>query len=180
MRDKTHVDLQKPWTGFLADLDAALSNPVEVHCLGGFVLIAAYDIPRATGDLDYLATLPNDASPLLEKLGGPDSKLGKKYNVCVQRVGVTDMPEDYESRLTELKLGLKHLRLLALDPYDLILSKLTRNSPKDVEDVRFLARTQHLEFSALYRVFEEEMKPWLPNLARHELTLKIWSEYFPE
>jgi len=24
----------------------------------------------------------------------------------------------------------------------------------------------------------ELQKPWLPNLARHELTLKLWEEYF--
>jgi len=184
MRDKSSgelqksMELQKPWAGFLADLDAALTSSVEVHCLGGFVLIAAYDIPRATGDLDYLLTFPSDVSTLLENLGGLDSKLAKKHHVCVERVGVSDLPEDYDSRLTELKFGLKHLRLLALNPYDLILSKLTRNSPKDVEDVKFLARTQHLEFPVLYSIFEKEMKPWLPNLARHELTLRIWEEYF--
>jgi hypothetical protein len=104
-------------------------------------LIAAYEIPRATGDLDYSATLPNDASPLLEKLG------------------VTDLPDDYDSRLTELKLGLKHLRLLALDPYDLILSKLTRNSPQGRRRHQSSSRTQHVEFSVLYDRFEQEIKP---------------------
>jgi hypothetical protein len=179
MPGKSHLDLPKPWLGFLADLDAALLEPVEIHCIGGFALVAAHEIPRVTGDLDYLMTVPNDASRLLEELGGPDSKLAAKHGVCVQRVGVADMPGDYDSRLRELRLGLKNLHLFALDPYDLVLSKLTRNSPKDREDVKFLAQNLRLKMTKLRERFEREMKPWLPNLARHELTLKIWSEYFP-
>jgi hypothetical protein len=35
-----------------------------------------------------------------------------------------------------------------------------------------------LTFSVIEERFEKEMKPWLPNLARHELTLKLWKEYF--
>ena len=34
----------------------------------------------------------------------------------------------------------RNLHLMALDPYDLALSKLERNSQKDRDDVRFLAR----------------------------------------
>jgi hypothetical protein len=42
------------------------------------------------------------------------------------------MPEDYESRLIEMFPGrCKKLKILAPDPYDLVLSKLERNSPKD-------------------------------------------------
>jgi len=35
----------------------------------------------------------------------------------------------------------QHLRLCALDPYDLALSKLERNIQRDREDVKYLART---------------------------------------
>jgi hypothetical protein len=35
----------------------------------------------------------------------------------------------------------RNLHLMALDPYDLALSKLERNSQKDRDDVRFLALT---------------------------------------
>jgi hypothetical protein len=178
MRDDPGIHLPRPWPEFLVNIDAALLEPVEVHCMGGFALIAAYNFPRATGDLDYLATIPKEVSPILEELGGPGSKLAIKHRVCVQRVGIADLPDDYASRLAELDLGMKNLRLFVLDPYDLVLSKLTRNSPKDREDVKYLAQTFLLESSALHQRFEQEMKPWLPNLARHELTLKLWSEYF--
>ena len=171
--------LPKPWGAFLSDLDAALPAPVELHCMGGFVLAAVYAVPRTTGDLDYLAAIPNQAATILEGLGGQGSSLAAKHKVSLQRVGVADCPENYDSRLSELHLGLKNLRLMVLDPYDLILSKLTRNSPKDREDIKFLARDVNLESAKLRARFDNEMKPWLPNLVRHELTLKLWSEFFP-
>lgn len=52
------------------------------------------------------------------------------------------MPEDYEERLTEMfPQAFRHLRLFALDPYDLTLSKLERNIQRDRADVRYLSGT---------------------------------------
>ena len=60
------------------------------------------------------------------------------------------MPEDYESRLTEMFPGMsKHLRLFAPDPYDYILSKLERNTSKGRDDTDYLFRTQKLDSRAL-------------------------------
>jgi hypothetical protein len=44
----------------------------------------------------------------------------------------------------------KHLRLLAPDPYDYILSKLERNTSKDRDDADYLFRTQKLDSRALW------------------------------
>jgi hypothetical protein len=43
-----------PWREFLAALDAALPEPVALHCLGGLVVAVRYGLPRPTADLDYL------------------------------------------------------------------------------------------------------------------------------
>ena len=42
-----------------------------------------------------------------------------------------------------------HLRLFALDPYDLALSKIERNTQRDRDDVKHLARTLPLELDVL-------------------------------
>jgi hypothetical protein len=81
--------------------------------------------------------------------------------------------------LTELDFGLPKLSLKIFDPSDLVLSKLTRNSPKDREDVKAIATRMKLNFQICNQRFEDEMKPWLPNLDRHRLTLTLWREYFP-
>jgi hypothetical protein len=70
--------------------------------------------------------------------------------VYLQVVGVVMLPEDYESRLVEMFPGaFKHLRLLALDPYDLALSKIERNSQRDRDDVKHLARVVPFDLEVL-------------------------------
>lgn len=172
-------DLPPPWPSFLREIDRTLTAPVELHCLGGFVFAALYGLTRPTDDLDYIFVIPRDASPELKNLAGRGSKLCKKYKLFLQNVGaIPDLPEDYEGRLTDLDFGLPKLSLKALDPYDLALSKLARNSPKDREDVKSLAGRLKLSFKTLMQRFEAEMEPWLANVERHLLTLKLWQEYF--
>lgn len=174
------ADLPPPWPSFLAEIDQALTAPVELHCLGGFVLTLLYGVPRSTSDLDYISIVPKYAFNEIEELAGRESKLCRKYKLFLQNVAVSDPPEDYQSRLTELDFGLSKLSLKVFDPYDLVLSKLTRNSPKDREDVKAIATRAKLSFETLNKRFEDEMKPWLPNLDRHRLTLRLWREYFPD
>jgi|SRR5580704_12056285 hypothetical protein len=172
-------DLPQPWSAFLNEVDQALKAPVELHCIGGFVFTTLYGLPRPTDDLDYISVTPKDAIRELQALGGIGSRLSKKFKVFLQPVGaIPDLPDSYEDRLTDLNIGLAKLSLKVLDPYDLALSKLTRNSPKDREDVKFLAAKLNLSFEVLSERFNSEMKPWIPNLDRHALTLKLWQEYF--
>lgn len=174
-------DLSRPWAEFLSEVNESISKKIEVHCLGGFVLTALYAVPRTTADLDYIATVPATAVAELQTVGGSESELAKTHRVCFQHAGgVSDVPEDYQRRLALLPFGLSKLTLKVLEPYDLVLSKLTRNSPKDREDVKILAGNLNLSFRALMARFEQEMRPWLPNLQRHETTLELWREYFAE
>jgi hypothetical protein len=174
------INLPSPWAEFLSEVDQSLSASVEIHCLGGFVLTLLYAVPRTTSDLDYVSAVPDAASEELMRIGGAGSNLANKHKVHFQYVGIADLPDDYESRLTTLNLGLRRLTVKILDPYDLVLSKLTRNSPKDSEDVKALAARLKLSFRMLTTRFDAEMKPWIPNLERPQLTLKLWSEYFAE
>lgn len=165
------------WTAFLKEVDQRLAATIELHCLGGFVLAAAYGLPRPTGDIDYIAAIPRDSVPNLEEIAGRDSVLAKKHGLYFQHVTVADVPEDYEDRLAELFAGkFSRLRLLALEPHDLVLAKLARNSPVDMEDAKFLAKSGKLNAKTLKRRYEKELRPNLANEARHDLTLKLWLE----
>jgi hypothetical protein len=175
------VILPKPWPDFLKEIDNALSQQVSLTCVGGFVLAAMYDIPRPTGDIDYIAVMPQDAIHEIEAVGGRGSALAKKYGLALQAVGgISDSPEDYPSRLKELCIHLQNLRLWVLEPYDLLLTKLTRNSGKDREDAKYLIKREKLEFETFYARWESEMAPWVANRERHELTAQLWKEYFQE
>ena len=58
--DTAHV-LPSKWKDFLREIDQLLAVAVEMHCLGGFVLSALYDLPRPTGDVDYIAAMPSSS-----------------------------------------------------------------------------------------------------------------------
>ena len=172
------LNLPKHWDDFLEAVDKALEEPVCLHCIGGFVVETVYGIPRRTGDLDYCAVHPRDAAKTLEEIAGQKSELAKNHSLYFQYVNIEDCPYDYDDRLTELDLGLNKLQLFVLDPYDLILSKLTRNLERDRDDVKALAVVQKLSFGVLKKRCQEEMD-WLPNRAQHDRTLELWEEYFP-
>jgi hypothetical protein len=63
-----------------------------------------------------------------------------------------------------------------LSPVDLVLAKLTRNSPKDIHDVRFLAEKGALDPVALEKTYQTNLRPYLANVERHDLTLELWIE----
>ena len=173
------LNLPDHWDDFLRAVDATLEVPVELHCIGGFVVEAVYGIPRRTADLDYISIDPRAAIPTLEEIAGQQSKLKQIHNLYLQIVAVQDYPDGYEKRLRKLDLGLKMLKLFVPDPYDLILTKLARNLGKDREDVKALAQLQNLSFSIFRQRYEKEMKPWIANVERHDLTVQLWEEFFP-
>src|SRR5271169_3220019 len=169
----------QPWANFLKDVDARLTHPIELHCLGGFAVSLCYGMPRPTGDIDYILVRPQEQQPFLEQVAGQESGLSKKYGIHFQYVTVCNLPENYEERLREIfSLFCANIKLQILDPYDLALSKLERNSPKDREDVEHLARHVPLDPEKLRKIYQDEMRPYLVNEARHDLTLNLWLEFF--
>lgn len=96
-------------------------------------------------------------------------------------MALAPIPEGYESRLAEMFPGtFKHLRLFALDPYDLALSKIERNSQRDRDDVKHLARTVPFDLQILKSRFENELKSYLGNPQRESLTLQLWIDAIEE
>lgn len=171
----------EPWHSFLTDVDALIPGEVYLYCLGGFVMQQLYGLPRPTVDIDTLPISPREQTALLVDKAGKGSELWLKHKVYLDIVGVCDYPESYDERLTELFPGAyKNLRLLALEVHDLALAKLGRNSPRDREDIRFLAKTVPLEIKILKERYAKELRPYLANQARQDLTLNLWIEMIEE
>jgi hypothetical protein len=170
--------LMSPWSEFLAEFDGMLTEPLELHCIGGFVLVHFYGLPRTTGDIDYFTAVPANLN--LDEIAGQGSTLHKKHGVWLHRVAVANLPEDYETRLADMASGkFKHLRLLVPDPYDCILSKLERASAKDRDDVDYLFRSQKLDAQILRERYQKELRHNLiGSIEWHDDTLKLWVEIF--
>ncbi len=171
----------EPWKSFLGELDREATAETRLDCMGGFVATLLYGLPRATSDLDVLLIAPGEqCTPLLE-LGVRGGALHRKHKVYLDYVGVAKVPEDYEERLTEMFPGeYKRLRICALDPYDLALSKLERNIQRDRDDVKHLAQFVPLDLKILKERYEKELRWQLANPEREDLTLKLWIEMIEE
>lgn len=167
----------EPWHSFFLDIDKVLVQPVELQCMGGFAIAMLYGLPRPTVDVDYLSAVPVDETANLESLAGRGSALHHKHGVYVQHVGMVTVPDSYEDRLTPMfPSAYRRLRLWGLDGYDLALSKLERNSTRDREDVRFLARAVPLDLAVLEDRYRSEFRPYLAATERHDLTIRLWIE----
>ncbi len=180
MRYAMSPDPPSPWAEFLQEPDELLDEPFELYCIGGFAVVAAYELPRSTNDLDYFSLVPCNRLPDLEQIAGEGSALARKYKVHVHHAAVASVPENYDERMTELFPGrFKNIRLFVLDPYDIVLSKLSRNIDRDREDVQYLAKTRQLDSKILRERYEKELRPILigpPD--RVDATLEFWIEAY--
>jgi hypothetical protein len=171
----------EPWRSFLADIDADATEPLALHCIGGFAVSLHYGLARPTGDLDVVEVAASTAR-WLDRIAGRGSALHAKHKLYVQIVTVATLPDAYADRLTEMFSGtFRRLRLLVLDPYDLALSKLSRNLEVDFEDVQHLADVRNLDLDLLEARYVQELRPYVFGpVERHDQTLRLWIDAIRE
>jgi len=171
--------ITEPWLSFLREIDTHLNEETHLHCFGGFVVTVVYGSTRETSDIDSLALVRHPAD--LYQLAGIGSGLFKRYGLYLDPVGIATLPENYEERLTEIFPDtFDRLRLFALDPYDLALAKIERNADIDRQDILHLARVVPFDLEILQRRYHDELRVYLGNPDREDLTLKLWIEMIEE
>src|SRR5882757_1751135 len=166
----------EPWASFLRELDELLKAAVDIHCLGGFVVTQQYGIGRETSDIDFLSAVARSREDDVETLAGLGSTLHQKYRVYLQYVGVATPACKYATRLQPMfrDESWKRLRLFALDPTDIALSKLERNADRDRDDVLRLARAGLVDAQALKSRYFEEVRQYLVSRESwHDQTLNL-------
>jgi hypothetical protein len=125
--------LPEPWLSFLNELDRIATSTVRLDCIGRFVVTMLYGLTRPTADVDVLEIAPLSAADAFSKvalLGGP--LFGSMASIWIASP-LRSHPTNTKSRLQEMFPGtFQNPRLMALDPYDLALTKLERNIERDV------------------------------------------------
>jgi len=173
--------VSEPWFSFLMELDDMVSMPVRFDCIGGFVVTMLYGLSHPTADVDVLEIAPQSAAEAFRLVAMQGGELHKKYGVYLDRVTVAQAPYEYQSRMQEMfSCAFHNLHLMGLDAYDLALTKLARNIERDRNDVRYLARTVPLDLNLLRERYQSELRPYLGNPKREDLTLQLWIEAINE
>ena len=169
----------EPWLSFLREIDGFLAEETQINCLGGFVITQVYGAARSTADVDVLTMV--NVVPGLFGFAGEGSELHKRYKVYLDPVGIATLPENYADRLTEIFPGAFHrLKLFGVDAYDLALAKIERNIERDRDDVKHLARAVPFDLDTLRTRYNDELRAYLGNAKREDLTLKLWIEMIEE
>jgi len=143
----------------------------------GFAIAMLYDLPRPTVDADCVSVIPVEETAPLQSLAGEGTALHKKHGVYLHHVGIVTVPENYDDRLLPMfPTTFRRLLLFGLEVNDRALSKLERNSARDREEVKFLARAGPLDLSVLESRYHSELRPYLANTERHDVTMRLWLE----
>lgn len=91
-------------------------------------------------------------------------------------------PISYDERLTLLETrAFDNIRLFLMDPHDIVLAKLGRDAPKDVQDVMYLAKVAELDTELLRSRYRSELYPYVigpPERSDH--TLDYWIRMIKE
>jgi len=175
------ITIPEPWLSFLREIDESANEPIEFHCLGGFAIAVLYGLERTTSDVDVISVTPRQTIPQLVEVAGKGSALHRKYGVYLDVVGVATVPENYEERLTQVCADeFQKIRLFALDAYDIALAKIERNIQRDRDDIKHLAKVTPFDIEILKSIYENELRIYLGNPEREDLTLKLWIEAIEE
>jgi hypothetical protein len=68
-----------------------------------------------------------------------------------------------------------------MDPYDIALCKLKRDSDRDFEDVLFLARKTPFDLQLFEERYRDELRPYLfGSVSEADFTLNRWLEAIME
>ena len=165
--------MPEPWFSFLAELDNIAKLTVRLDCIGGFVVTMLYGLNRPTCDVDVLEIAPRSVADAFVEVAMLGGSLYRKYRIYLDRVTVAQPPYEYESRLQEMfPAAFRRLRLMALDPYDLALTKLEPNIERDRDDIRYLARTIPFDLNLLRERYVTELRPYLGNPKREDPRLR--------
>lgn len=166
----------EPWFSFLEDLHVVLEHPVDFHCFGGFIVSQLYGFARETADLDVLTVNPATISRLVGEAAGKGSSLHQKHKVYLDLVHFANHPAEYESRLIRVFPCWTNVRLWALEPHDLALTKLERSDDVDIRDVLYLAETGQIDRTTLISRFESEFEPYVTGRTPtwNRSTLEMW------
>jgi hypothetical protein len=173
----------EPWNSFVCDLDQILNEPADFHCIGGFVVTNFYGFDRETRDIDVLEVRSSGKTEELFELSREGSLLHKKHKVYLDRVTIIEaLPDDYETRLTEMYAGaFTRIRLFAPEAHDLALMKLQRNIERDRDDIKHLAKCGHITAHQLLDRYQKEMRPYiaLPE-TRTDPIMQLWIDMINE
>lgn len=145
----------------IADLD----KEIELFAMGGTAMVLK-NIKEATKDIDFLTASDYETIKELFILAGLEekdsSKLCNIWYLNNKRIdifydefvmGIT-LPDDWKEMSEHIR-DIGKLRLYILNWYDIIITKIARSEPRDIDDILTILKTQKIDFKILKNRYYE-------------------------
>lgn len=141
-----------PATRILLTLDAHVSGPCDIRLMGGAAMILAYGMRRTTEDVDLLHDTDElvflaeerEFGPALEATNAELASLGL-YLSHIWGPEQEILTSGWRSNCRPVDVpGTRNLRITALGPLDLIVSKLCRADAPDLADIDWIIGVEGL------------------------------------
>jgi|SRR3989338_10357304 len=139
----------------IADLD----KEIELFAMGGTAMVLK-NIKEATKDIDFLTASDYKTIKELFELAGlrekSPSKLCNIWHLGDKRIdmfydefvmGIT-LPDDWRELSGHIR-SIGKLKVYILNWYDIIITKIARSEPRDIDDILVILKTQKIDFKAL-------------------------------
>ncbi|HEX21685.1 MAG TPA: hypothetical protein ENH19_03425 [Actinobacteria bacterium] len=161
--------------GFLRALDAKLSKKTAIYIIGGSAITLAYSPDNRTSDIDIVG-----GDKELERFGGMNSDLAKAHGVYISKVYDISFsaPTGWRQRCKKLGFKLINISVFVADPYDIVLGKLARLEPKDIDDIQSLEKGGFIEPDVLILRLNDNIKEIERNEAYRKNALLLFSIAF--
>jgi hypothetical protein len=126
---------------FLEMVDKELKKPLELTALGGTAM-TLLKLKDSTMDIDLNVDGKEfrDFKKILERLG-------HGYKIDLYADGLVfsqQLPGDYTQKRILIKTNYKNIKLYALHPLDIVVTKLGRLNDRDIEDIKTCVRKRKL------------------------------------
>jgi hypothetical protein len=151
---------------FLGEMDKELSRKIVVVAVGGTAMTLVNAKP-STMDVDF--TIPEEFYDEFEqarKIVNPGFRVDLFHGGMVF---ITALPDDYLKKSKIVRTGLKNIQLRALDPVDIIITKIARLDGRDEQDIescikkfkikknQILKRAKDISYSGNDKVFKTNL-----------------------
>jgi len=157
---------------FLDDVDAELEAPADLVVIGGAAAAIAYDVARATRDIDSWSALDGALSKALER-----ARAQSPLDIPVEHAAVADAPWEFESRLLQLDPERwSKLRVHVPERHDLVLMKCVRGYEHDLETAASIHQRHGLDLDTLIQRYLEEMSHIVGDRSRLDLNFRVLVE----
>ena len=141
---------------FLHAVDDFLDDDLSICMIGGVAAVIGYDAVIKTADIDVFEITNAHVAVLRRAAASAADATG--IDLMIDRASIAQLPFRYDDRLRHVRdVHFRKLTIMVPDKYDLVLSKMLRCYPHDLEAIASVHKQHPLSEKTLASRFEKEL-----------------------